>query len=155
MNRILVSVTMAVAMAAASRALAATVRDCDGVTDAAYNIVEPWEANSKTFYQGKVRVAWLDTGGEPACCSSHLLVMFYVESNDEPPSLVCRVVSADGKSGFAGIDFTSLKSSYDPRKGLLLTFGYTAFPPGGEGTTPGHGSARVRMNLASGAVRLE
>lgn len=155
MNRILASAALIGAMAAASPALATTVRDCDGVTDAAYNIVEPWESNSRTFYQGKVRVAWLDTGGEPACCSSHLLVMFYVESDDEPPGLVCRVVSADGKSGFAGIDFKSLKSSYDPKKGLLLSFGYSVFPPGGYGDRPDRGSASVRINLASGAVGVE
>lgn len=136
----------------ASPAMATTVRDCDGVTESAANIVEPWESNSRTFYQGRVRVAWLDTGGEPACCSAHLLVVFY--SGDGPEDFVCRLVSDRDSTGFAGIDFKSLKSSYDPNRGLLLTFGYTVMPADG-GPTPKPGVARVRVNVAGGAVTVE
>lgn len=136
----------------ASPALATTVRDCDGITESAANIVEPWEANSRTFYQGRVRVAGLDTGGEPACCSAHLLVVFY--SGDGPEDFVCRLVSDRGSTGFAGIDFKSLTSSYDPKRGLLLTFGYSVMPADG-GPTPKRAVARVRVNIAGGAVTVE
>lgn len=136
----------------ASPALAVTVRDCDGVTDAAANIVEPWEGNARSFYQGRVRVAALDTGGEPACCSAHLLILFY--GNDDPESFVCRLVSDQGHTGFAGIDFATLKSSYDPKRGLLLTFGYSVMPPDG-GPSPARSVARVRINVSSGLVKAE
>ena len=33
-------------------------------------VMEPWEQNTRTFYNGQVRVAVVDTDGEPACCST-------------------------------------------------------------------------------------
>ncbi|MDQ0464992.1 hypothetical protein QO010_002776 [Caulobacter ginsengisoli] len=154
MSRYLAAAAAVGLLAAATPALAVTVRDCDGRTEAAYNIVEPWETSSKTFYQGQVRVAYLDTGGEPACCSAHLLVLFF--NQDEPGGgMTCRLVSAEGDNGFAGIDFKSLKSSYDPARGLLLSFNYRVFPPGGDGSTLNRGVARVRVNVAGGAVTAE
>ena len=154
MSRYLAAATAVGLLAIASPALAVTVRDCDGRTEAAYNIVEPWETSSKTFYQGQVRVAWLDTGGEPACCSAHLLVLFYQEG--EPGGgMVCRLIGDADDRGFAGIDFKSLKTSYDPARGLLLSFNYRVFPPGGDGSTLNRGVAKVRVNLASTAVTVE
>jgi hypothetical protein len=144
--------TLLAVLGLASPALAVTVRDCDGITDSAANIVEPWEASARSFYQGRVRVASLDTGGEPACCSAHLLILFY--GNGDPESFVCRLVSDRGQTGFAGIDFRTLKSSYDPQRGLLLTFGYSVMPPDG-GPDAARGIARVRINVSSGAVKAE
>ena len=153
MDKTLAAAALLGATILGSPALAATVRDCDGNTESAFNIIEPWEASARTFYQGRVRVASLDTGGEPACCSAHLLVIFY--ANDDPESFVCRLVSARGATGFAAIDFKSLKSSYDPSRGLLLTFGYLVFPEGEVGTSATRGVARVRVNVAGGAVAVE
>lgn len=136
----------------ASPALSAVVRDCDGATESAFNIVEPWEANARTFYQGRVRVAYLDTGGEPACCSAHLLVVFY--SGDSSEDFVCRLVSDRNATGFAGIDFKSLKSSYDPKRGLRLTFAYSVMPTDG-GSNTRQGAANVRINVPAGSVEVE
>ncbi|MDP1631501.1 MAG: hypothetical protein Q8L66_08795 [Caulobacter sp.] len=155
MHRPLALLAVASALAAASPALAATVGDCDGVTDLASNIVEPWETSSRTFYKGRVRVAWLDTGGEPACCSAHLLVQFFHEGDDEPGGMVCKLVSDRPGAGFAGVDMASIKSRYDPKRGLLVTFGYAAFPLNGDGAAPARGSASVRVNLAAGTVTVE
>lgn len=152
MRGILAATTLLATLVLASPALAVTVRACDGITDSAANIVEPWESNGRAFYQGRVRVAALDTGGEPACCSAHLLILFY--GSDDPESFVCRLVSDRGPTGFAGIDFGTLKSSYDPRRGLLLTFGYSVMPADG-GPAPDRGVARVRINLPSGTVKAE
>lgn len=140
---------------AASPAFAVTVRDCDGLTDRTANLVEPWEKNSRTFYNGKLRVALLDTGGEPACCSVHLLVQFFDEGEDGPGSVLCYQVEDQDGRGFAGIDFSSLTSAYDPARGLLLRFSYSAFPEDGDGshTVPGQGA--VRVNLATGTVTPE
>lgn len=141
-------------LALASPAAALSVRPCDGVTDLAMNIVEPWGDNSWSFYQGRVRVAVLDTGGEPACCSSHLLVMFADE--DEPGGgFVCRIVSDSGERGFAGIDPKTVKSAYDPGRGLLVSFGYSVFPQGGGGEATKPGVGRVRVNLARKTVTAE
>ncbi len=152
MRGILAAAALTGVMALASPAFAVTVRDCDGVTESAFNIVEPWEGSSRTFYQGRVRVASLDTGGEPACCSAHLLILFYAD--DDPESFVCRLVSDRGPTGFAGIDFKSLRSSYDARRGLLLTFSYAVMPAGG-GANSNHGLAKVRINVPAGVVKAE
>ncbi|MBI1405660.1 MAG: hypothetical protein GC145_05995 [Caulobacter sp.] len=141
--------------ALASPGLAATVRDCDGYTDSAANIVVPWEENSRTFYNGQVRVAVLDTGGEPACCSAHLLILFYNEPEDEPGGMVCKLVSDTGTSGFAGIDAASINSRYDPARGLLLSFRYAVFPADGDGARTVPGTAAVRINLARGTVTAQ
>ena len=141
-------------VALASPAAALSVRPCDGSTDLAMNLMEPWEGHSWAYYGGRVRVAVLDTGGEPACCSSHLLVMFADE--DEPGGgMVCRIVSDTGERGFAGIDPRSVKSSYDPRRGLLVSFGYSVFPPDGDGSTTQKGAGRVRVNLARKTIAAE
>jgi hypothetical protein len=141
-------------VALASPAAAVTVRPCDGSTDLAMNLVEPWEGHSWAYYGGRVRVAVLDTGGEPACCSSHLLVMFADE--DEPGGgMVCRIVSNDGSTGFAGIDPRSLRTAYDARRGLLVSFGYSYFPPDGDGSATQAGVGRVRINLAHKTVTAE
>lgn len=154
MNKTWAAATLLAVMATATPSLAATARDCDGTTEAAFNIVEPWETSTRTFYQGRVRVAWLDTGGEPACCSAHLLVVFYAD--DMPESLVCRLVGDTADRGFASIDFKSLKSAYDPARGLLLTFGYSAYPRDGDfDVGAARGLARVRINVPSGAVTVE
>lgn len=153
MTRLFRPLLIAAGLAAlASPAAAVTVRACDGITDQAMNIVEPWAQNSWAYYGGRVRVAVLDTGGEPACCSSHLLVMF---PDDQSPGggLVCRIVSDQGSNGFAGIDPRSVRSAYDPKRGLQISFGYSYFPRGGEATR--RGVARVRVNLSRKAVTVE
>jgi hypothetical protein len=153
MSRLFRPLLIAAGLAAlASPAAAVTVRACDGITEQAMNIQEPWERNSWAYYGGRVRVAVLDTGGEPACCSSHLLVMF---PDDESPGggLVCRIVSDRGSNGFAGIDARSVRSAYDPKRGLQVSFGYSYFPRGGEATRRGVG--KVRVNLARKTVTVE
>ena len=140
----------AATLALASPAAAMTVRACDGLTENAQNIVEPWSANSWAFYQGRVRVAVVDTGGEPACCSSHLLVMF--DDPTEEGGVVCRIVSDRGRSGFAGIDAKSVKAGYDARRGLLVSFGYSVFPQGGDGSRTVTGVGKVRVNLGRRTV---
>lgn len=152
MKQTLAAAAAFAALALASPVAAASVRPCDGVTEAAFNIVEPWDANSRTFYQGRVRVASLDTGGEPACCSAHLLIVFY--ASDDPESFTCRLVSDRDRTGFAGIDFSTIKSSYDPKRGLLLTFGYSVMPSDG-GPTPRRAMTKVRVNVPAGAVAVE
>ncbi|NBB15538.1 hypothetical protein GVN21_09245 [Caulobacter sp. SLTY] len=153
MTRLFRPLLIAAGLAAlASPAAAVTVRACDGITDQAMNIIEPWERNSWAYYGGRVRVAVLDTGGEPACCSSHLLVMF---PDDQSPGggLVCRLISDRGANGFAGIDPRSVKSAYDPKRGLQVSFSYSYFPRGGEATR--RGVAKVRVNLARNTVTVE
>jgi hypothetical protein len=141
-------------VAFATPAAAVVVRGCDdgNNTAAVTNIAEPWEKNTKTFYNGQVRVALLDTGGEPACCSLHLLVMSPGASKDEPAYQECHVVSDHANFGFGNIGFEKLTAAYDPKKGLLITFPFI-ISNGDDEQHPG--VAKLRLNLAKGTLAVE
>jgi hypothetical protein len=101
---------------AASPALAAEITPCDWRASSAA-LVEPWEDNSRSFANGAIRVALLDTV-EPAAAAFHLLVL-------TPPYTAlgerqCHVISAEKDTGYTTLDFASLSGEYDPATGLTL-----------------------------------
>ncbi|SMX40573.1 hypothetical protein [Maliponia aquimaris] len=98
---------------AAAQDYVVSVLDCDWQAGAR-NIVEPWEANTRTFSEGKTRLAMLDTI-EPAAGWAYVLVLSppYSELGDRQ----CKVIGLNGM-GFAGMDFAGLTASYDPATGL-------------------------------------
>ena len=101
-------------------AAAVVVESCEGVATVE-NIAEPWEANAKSFYKGEVRLAVVDTGGEPACCSTHLMVLYTEDPGDEPPYRACKMVSDQPGRGFSDVEFKTLKATYDPAAGLTVS----------------------------------
>ncbi len=107
------------ALGAPLAAKAATVAECNEYAMATY-VMEPWEQNSRTFYNGQVRVAVVDTDGEPVCCSSWLVVIF-PDVGDELGGRTCRIVGHSDSMGFTGIDVKGIKTSYDAATGLTLT----------------------------------
>jgi hypothetical protein len=131
-------------------AYAVQVRDCDYAADVR-SIAEPWEKNTRSFYDGNVRVALLDTGGEPVCCSVHLLVLV-PDKNDEMGGRFCKIVGDHDALGFAGIDFARLTTRYDAGRGLLVTFPYQLYV---DGLSSKSGVARVRVNVERGTVGVE
>jgi hypothetical protein len=137
-------------LAAALPAHAVQVRDCDYAADVR-SIAEPWEKNTRSFYEGNVRVALLDTGGEPVCCSVHLLVLA-PDKNDEMGGRFCKIVGDHDALGFAGIDFARLTTRYDAGRGLLITFPYQLYV---DGLSSKGGVARVRVNIERGTVSVE
>jgi hypothetical protein len=124
---------------------AAAVVDCDWAASAR-NIVEPWEKNIRTFYNGQVRVAHL----EPACCSAQLLVV-YPDHSDVDTQGSCKLVRARKDAGFASIDFAGLRSIYDAKKGLLIVIPYTTMSDDKAMT----GTAKVRLDLDKGTLIVE
>jgi hypothetical protein len=136
---------------AARPAPAAQIEGCDEVGRAAF-IVEPWEQNSKTFNKGQIRVAYIDTGGEPVCCSGYLLLLV-PDRKSETGDRACYIIGKKTGVGFASISFSALSASYDPRKGLLIVFPFTTMKE--DGQTAERGMARVRINVATGKVTLE
>ncbi len=97
-------------------ATAQDVSSCDGRISPEI-IAEPWEANTRTFANGAVRVARLNTE-EPAMGPVKLLVL--TPPAFEGPWRQCRVVSLDRGIGFYDLDFDSLTARYDPSSGLVL-----------------------------------
>ncbi len=147
MRTLLASAALIAAMLPAT---AAEVRDCDFAASL-QTLVEPWEKNIRSYYNGQVRVALVDTWGEPACCSTHLLIM--IPSNDEPAEgRICKVVGDKGTNGFQAIAIDKIKTSYDAKRGLLISFPFKRYIDGVK-FTPGVG--RVRVNLQAGTVKAE
>lgn len=136
--------------AASAPAHAVQVRECDE-TASLQSLAEPWEKHIRSFYEGNVRVAMLDTGGEPVCCSVHLLIMI-PDKSDEMGGRLCRLVGSQDSLGFNGIDFARLQARYDASRGLLLTFPYILYV---DGIKSKSGVARIRVNTASGQVSVE
>jgi len=92
------------------------IADCDwqARADAIY---EPWEEFSRTYANGDVRLALLDTI-EPAAGSFHLLVLS--PPYDELGGRQCKTIGLSGGLGFSGIGFEELQAEYDPEVGLIF-----------------------------------
>jgi hypothetical protein len=129
----LAALAAAAAFSAQPARAAAWVGDCNDYATASL-IAEPWEQNTRTFYNGEVRVAVVDTNGEPACCSSWLLVIF-PDKDDELGGRTCRMVGQSSEGlGFAGVDVKAIASSYDATTGLTLKVPVRYLKEDGEGT---------------------
>lgn len=146
------AVSFVAAALLAGPAFAAQVRECDYAADVR-SIAEPWEKNTRSFYDGAVRVAVLDTGGEPVCCSQHLLVLLPDHSGPEgmDQGRICRIVGDREALGFLGIEFQQIRASYDKR-GLVLTFPVHIY---GDGIRNRRSFARVRIDVGRGTVTAE
>lgn len=122
-----------------------SVLDC-GWQASAQAIVEPWQEHTRTFSEGKTRLAMLDTI-EPALGWAYLLVLSppYAELGDRQ----CKVIGWEG-SGFAGMDFARLSASYDPATGLTFTLPVQVDDPATG--MPGDAMLTFTLNQATGAI---
>ena len=123
---------------------AADVRACDDVETGAAFIAEPWEANTRTFANGDVRIAIHDHL-EPAAAAYVLLVL-------SPPRDVlgmptCRVISFEGATGYADMSFDGLQAAYDPTIGLTIDVPIAVGPEAID-----QGIIAITLNLATGAL---
>lgn len=96
----------------ASGATAQSVSECDDWRSSVLAIAEPWEANTKTFTEGAVRLTILDVG-EPVVGSFRLLILS-PPTADNPDARQCQVLSLDADLGFAGLSFDGVTDSTDP-----------------------------------------
>lgn len=130
---------------------AAEVGPCDDLDRISYLADQ-----TKSFANGKITVAHIDTFGEPVCCSEHLLVFIpSPEIGNQCFAISQRAAKHNGAArGFNSIAFDRIESSYDPDRGLRLNVPYTLYDPeGGRGPS---GSTNVRVNLSGkGSVTIE
>lgn len=132
---------------AALPAAAATIRDCDWAASA-QSLAEPWEKHTKTFLNGGVRIALIDTGGEPVCCSTHLLIL--AENKSQPQEgRICKLLSNDKDLGFEWIFFDKITAAYHPSRGLDLTVPFKLYV---DGMTDRRGVARVNIRTQNGVI---
>ena len=101
----------------ATDAAAVTVSDCGDYRTTIQALAEPWEANTRTFAKGAIRVAVADTI-EPAVGAVHLIVLH--PPLDELGGPACHVISASDSLGFSAMDFGAIRADYDPARGLGL-----------------------------------
>lgn len=149
---------LAAALCLPGAALGQIVQDCaaSGYVVSPANLVEPWATHSRTYAEGAIRIAVLDTGGEPACCSAHLLVLYPAGGQDGPEYRACAVVSATKGLGFLWVDIPGTTASYDPVRGLLLSVPVTHWHDGVELGRPGIVERmEVRVNQAAQTVEVE
>ena len=131
----------------AGPSLAAEVQECTPETVDVGNIPEPWETHSRSFANGAVRIAVLDTV-EPAVGAFYLLVL--MDSDD--PWRRCRIVAAQA-SGFAALSLDAMQSAYDPATGLRLSMDVQQFDV--ETGRPEPAVLNVLINQTNGTVTAE
>ena len=127
------------------------LNNCDWPANAR-NIVEPWSDYSRTFANGNIRIAHVDTDGEPACCSSHLLILA-PDPKNELGGRSCNLLSDGGSgTGFQYLSVAGTTAKYDPAKGLLITVPVERYI---DGQKSGKATITVRINQATGGVTIE
>ena len=108
-----------------AQAQAQSVGDCDWQASA-QALVEPWEENSRTFSNGKTRLALLVVI-EPAAGAFHILILS--PPYDELGGRQCRSIGMSPGIGFFGADFGGLEASYDPSVGLMFAMPVQVYEP--------------------------
>ena len=116
MRLLLASAVIAGLAVLAQPASAQVVEECDWRAGAPA-IAEPWDENTRTFANGNVRLALLDTI-EPAAGAMHILVLS--PPRGELGERRCQIVSLSSQIGFSGIEFGRLDAGYDPARGLTF-----------------------------------
>jgi len=141
------------AVLASQSAHAGKLIDCEWPASVSA-MVEPWAENIRMFNYGEdgiVRIAHMDTGGEPACCSSYLLILA-PDPDDEMGNRTCMLLSnGDAGQGFTWVEFKKITAKEDKPKELLLTVPVQTYAA--NGGVPG--TRKVRINRNSGAITLE
>ncbi len=148
MKAIWTGAALALLLAAGAASAQSVTRDCGSWETSARNIAEPWEENTRTFANGAIRVAVLDTV-EPAAAAFHLFILS--PPYDELGTRSCAVVSEAEGMGFAGLDLSDVEASYDPSRGLTLVMSSTRWVPSND--TYRDGTLAVTINQASGQIR--
>lgn len=139
-----------VLLAAPAHAGPAAVRPC-GDGERVDTVAEPWEDNTASYAEGRVRVAKLDTI-EPAGAPVHLLILS-PPMDESGMFRQCRVVSLAEGSGFWSMDFAGRKAAYDPGRGLTLTIPVKVYDP-----SAGDGAPRVltvTIDQSTGRIAAE
>lgn len=80
-------------------------------------IVEPWSDHTRTFAEGAVRVALLDTI-EPAAAAYYLMILH--PPYDEVGQRRCTLIGQNNGAGYQFFYFDDLYATYDPAQGLVL-----------------------------------
>jgi len=128
-------------------AVAQMVTPCDGYAAAAQSLAEPWEANTRLYANGAVRLAVMDTV-EPAAAAFHLMILS--PPYDELGLRQCALVSGAEGGGFAGLNLGVTEARYDPAQGLIFAIEATRWLPDTDSYVPA--TLHVVLNQSTGAI---
>ena len=142
-----IAIFMLMFSATATAVAAVSVENCDWPARADA-IVEPWEEFSRTFSNGKTRLALLDTI-EPAAGAFHILVLS--PPYDELGGRQCKTIGIGPGIGFSGVDFKALKASYNPAVGLVFSVPVQFYDAASGYARP----ARLEFNLNQATGQLD
>jgi hypothetical protein len=126
--------------------LAQSASECDWRASSQV-IAEPWEANTRTFANGEVRLTIMDAG-EPVVGAFFLMIL-------SPPygdgGRQCAILALDADGlGFAGLSMDGAKADYDPTTGLSVTLPARRWMP--ETDTYIDATLSLTINQDSGAI---
>ncbi len=136
------------ALALPQAAAAVTVSDCDDYRSTILAVAEPWEANTRTFAQGAIRLVVADVI-EPAGGPLHLVVL--APPYDEIGARGCHVISSDGFLGFSGLDLGAASARYDPAQGLIVSIPAAVWDSQAQDSAR-PAQLRVTINQAAGTI---
>lgn len=131
----------------ASPAMAQEIGTCDDYRSSVAMLAEPWEANTRIFADGTVRLALIDTY-EPAAAAFHLVILS--PPYDEMGFGQCALVSFDDGMGFAGLNVGATEAAYDPATGLAFSMPATRWLP--DTDTYVDTQLHVTLNQETGAI---
>ncbi len=134
-------------MLAAGSATAQSVIECGDWQSDIRNLPEPWEDHTRTFANGDVRVALMDSI-EPAAAAFYLLVLS--PPYDEVGGRSCGLVAETGGAGFGGMDFARLTADYVAGRGLVLALPVSRWISGSDSFVEGW--LEVTVNQSSGEL---
>lgn len=107
----------AILSAGVTPAVAQAVNSCDSyIANAAFLVFPPAETTAE-YSQGLVRLITLDTAGEPACCSYHLMVLY---PSADGSYLECGLVSSSADLGWYSVFVTQAQILRDDAERLSL-----------------------------------
>lgn len=141
------SLVILLSMLLAGPTLAAEVQECTPEIVDVGHTPEPWETHSRSFANGAVRIAVLDS---VALAVGAFYLLVSIDSDD--PWRQCHVV-ADQGSGFAALSLYAMQSAYDPASGLRSSMDVQQFNV--EMARPEPAVLNVLINQTNGTVTAE
>jgi hypothetical protein len=98
-------------------ALAQAVNSCDSyIANAAFLVFPPAETTA-SYADGMVRLITLDTAGEPACCSWHLMILY---PSADGSYLDCGLVASSPDLGWYTVFVNQAQVLRDDAEGVSL-----------------------------------
>lgn len=113
-------------------------------------IVEPWEENTASYDEGRIRLALIDLI-EPAAAAFQLVILH--PPRDEVGGRQCHLIAPHEYVGFPDIAFDRREADEDPESGLIISLPIRITP--GESPEDGWTLMAITINHQTGEIRYQ